>query len=382
MEDNKNTVDTKNNINQNDASFVDKNDNNSDVSNQFDKLFSSLNLSKRKEKPKVVLDFEPGEEDQKTYFNDFQDNNFEEHAEKDELKGLFAKKDKEEKDEVLNTDIKLEDSEIDVENIKNALEDISSETSVNLDLEEDELIIKEKKHIEAEEITKSYEVESMVNKEEVEKIKTSSESQKIASASMYSDILDPELKESVNKLKSEGYEGNSFTYSKDVNAATIPEVKKEIDTLMDGSIDFNKIVSNNTLMEIDSIYSCNDLIRQMSETVFMIEVYAKTLPDNLPIDVKRQSVLNIIKASSIDISDLLSDAYKRIDILNEVLEDVSIKSDELDKESKEEIAELELKIQELKQRIQNRSQYKKSQNSMIAYEIQRIVNIVEFINPE
>ncbi len=195
-------------------------------------------------------------------------------------------------------------------------------------------------------------------------------------------LIDDELQKQIDDLKETGYQGQGFVYEEGVNSETIPSVEEHIETSELGGIDYDKMVGQNHLMNIESIYDCHNLIRQMSETVFMIELYGRTLPENLPIDVKRESVLSIIRASSIQIDDLLSDAYQRIDVLNEVLEDVAQKAEELDTENKAEIEMLEEKIQDLKNRIEKRTQYKQSQNAMIGYEIQRIVNIVEFIEPE
>ncbi len=364
MEDNKNNTFEENSELENNSEEPSSNDEKKgvDLSNQFDKLFSSLNLSRRKEKSDLNLEQESKLGEEKQYISEISDDYSE-----NELEGIFSSEELEESPLSENAEINVEDSEIDVESIKNSLEYISSETSFDIVSEDNEdKIVDEKPLFESIDTQNSFEVEP----------------EKPEKPSSYENILAPDLKEQVEQLKSEGYEGKSFNYSEDVNAKTIPTVEKEIPTLEDGKIDYNYVVGENDLMNIESIYSCNDLIQQMSETVFMIEVYAKTLPDNLPLDVKRQSVLNIIKASSIEIDDLLTDAYKRIDVLNEVLEDVSQKSDDLDVENKDEITALERKIQELKLKMQKRTQYKQSQNAMIGYEIQRIVNIVEFIDPE
>lgn len=161
-------------------------------------------------------------------------------------------------------------------------------------------------------------------------------------------------------------------------------IKKDHDIEMSGidKIDYDKVVGNNKLMSIEAIYGCKNLINKVNESVFMIEIYSKTLPENLPTEVKRQSVLNILKASSLDADKLLGDAYKRIDVLNEVLEDVAIKASDLNKQDENTISDLEDKIKALKVEMQKRSQYQQAQNTMIGYEIQRIVNIVEFINPK
>lgn len=188
-----------------------------------------------------------------------------------------------------------------------------------------------------------------------------------------------EMGADIEKLKMSGYKPQGFVFDEGVNSKTVPEVAKILEITSDGRIDFDKIVGGNRLLKIDSIYHFHHLIKQMRDTVFMIELYSRTMPPNIPNEVKRESVLNIIKASSIQIEDLLQDAYQRIDVLNEVLEDVAQKVEELDKQNADEIERLEEQIQELKLKIQRRSNFKQSQNAMIGYEIQRIVNIIEFI---
>ncbi len=148
------------------------------------------------------------------------------------------------------------------------------------------------------------------------------------------------------------------------------------------NFDYNKLLLSKSLMTVEDIYSKKKLPEKLKDTVFMIEVYEGTLPENLPEEVKRESVLNILEASDLDVRSLVGDAFNRIDILNNVLEDLSSKNDELNNLTNQKIADLEGEIHRLKIEMQKRSEYKDTQNTTISYEIQRIVNIVEFIDPE
>ncbi len=155
-----------------------------------------------------------------------------------------------------------------------------------------------------------------------------------------------------------------------------------VDIRTDNKFDFEELLNNKSLMTVDDIYRKKRLTNTVKDTVFMIEVYEGTLPENLPVEVKRESVLNILEATQLDLKSLIGDAFNRIDILNNVLEDLSNKNDELNRTTLDKINDLERQIYELKVEMQRRGEYKETQNTSISYEIQRIVNIVEFIDPE
>ncbi len=162
----------------------------------------------------------------------------------------------------------------------------------------------------------------------------------------------------------------------------LEEEHRESVTPASTKFDFESLLDKKSLMTVEDIYKKKNLSDVVKETVFMIEVYEGTLPENLPVEVKRESVLNILEASQLDLKSLVGDAFNRIDILNNVLEDLSNKNDELNRATLDKISDLERQIYELKVEMQRRGEYKETQNTSISYEIQRIVNIVEFIDPE
>ncbi len=114
----------------------------------------------------------------------------------------------------------------------------------------------------------------------------------------------------------------------------------------------------------------------------MADVYLKALPANLPVDIKRDSVMNIMSASDIKLEDLLGDAYKRIDALNNVLEKVVSTTEQMKKKNSNSITDLENRINELKKSVSDREKFQDTQNTTIEYEIQRIINIVDFVKPK
>lgn len=167
----------------------------------------------------------------------------------------------------------------------------------------------------------------------------------------------------------------TFTPTPSKDAGIIEDVEKKLDAMIES-------YERNKLLSIEDIYRKSSLITEVKSTIFMVDVYGKALPENLPLDIKRDSVLNIMKASDIRIDDLLSDAYKRIDALNNVLENVVQSTDELKAKNTATIKDLEKRIDELKRNIVEREKFQETQNTMIEYEIQRIINIVDFVKPK
>jgi len=133
------------------------------------------------------------------------------------------------------------------------------------------------------------------------------------------------------------------------------------------------------LLSVDDIYRKASLVKTTKDTIFMANVFLKALPENLPTDVKRESLWNIMKASEIRVEELLSDAYERIDALNNVLEKTVTVTEDVNKKHENTINELENRIKDLKKDIQDRLKFQESQNTSIEYEIQKIINLVEFI---
>jgi hypothetical protein len=153
------------------------------------------------------------------------------------------------------------------------------------------------------------------------------------------------------------------------------DIKKRLDELI-GNYEKNR------LMTIEEIYRNARLSNEAKGTIFMADVYMKTLPENLPADIKRESVLNILNVSSIDKEDLLNDAYQRIDSLNKVLESTVQTTEEITNKNEATIRELEQRIRDLRKAIDDRHKFQEDQNTLIEYEIQRIINIVDFIKPQ
>ncbi len=166
-----------------------------------------------------------------------------------------------------------------------------------------------------------------------------------------------------------------MTKVKEEPVSTPNEISDKLDLII-GAYEKNKMLT------IDEIYRNAHLDSEVKKTIFMTDVYLKAIPENLPLDIKRETVLNIMKVSNIGLDDLLSDAYKRIDSLNTVLEETVATTQEVFDRNDATIRELEKRIEDLKDVNKNRKKFQEDQNTMIEYEIQKIINLVEFVKPK
>ncbi len=143
----------------------------------------------------------------------------------------------------------------------------------------------------------------------------------------------------------------------------------------------NAEVKKDEVQTVQNIYVNSQMETDKLKTIFMVDEFSKTLPENLPADVKRTAVANIINVSSMKIENFLNDAYKRMDALNQVLENSVQKTEEIIADKKKSIKELEEEIANLEQLIMDREKFQDEQTAIIEYEVQRIVGIVDFIKP-
>ncbi|MFZ5353068.1 MAG: hypothetical protein ACOZCL_10155 [Bacillota bacterium] len=130
---------------------------------------------------------------------------------------------------------------------------------------------------------------------------------------------------------------------------------------------------------INEIYSKFELDSKETNTIYLIEKFIKALPANLPADVKRQSILNIITVSQLDIISLLKDGNKRLEILRKYSQDFSNTVDEIIATNEKHIRKLHERIAYHNRVISEKQNVKEEQNAIIDFEIQKLSNIIEFI---
>lgn len=356
------------------------------LSFSFDKLLSSLNMNRKKRDESGILNSYPSPEMLAGGVSPEEDSDLNEDL---ESKQLLIEEEADELAVQVRDELELGEA------IEPELQDAAE---LETDLESEDLNVTEylteakeepeESETEGPEVLNEVQPEAELAEEEVlesamEVVSEEVEPVEVPHSPDTEDILEDVAE--VQVAETEKVENGPAEESKSLSGEAETEAEEEFSYSIyqngDGGIDYDKLVGETKLMTIDSIYSCKNLPKNLNESVFIIELYGKTLPENLPIEVKRQSVLNILKVSSLDVEVLLQDAYNRIDLLNEVLEDVAQKTEEMNETNLAEIAELNRKIEELRQTMANRAKYQQKQNTSIGYEIQRIVNIVEFINP-
>ncbi len=174
-------------------------------------------------------------------------------------------------------------------------------------------------------------------------------------------------------------EAVDFSELDDFTPATEEQMAEETQNIEEKLDVLIESYERDKLMTVEDVYRKASLNKHVRDTVFMVDVLMKALPENLPSDIKRESVANIMKASELKVEDLLNDAYQRIDALNSVLEQTVQVTEQVNAKNEGTIRELEKRIDDLRKDIQNRLKFQENQNSALEYEIQKVINIVEFI---
>ncbi len=131
---------------------------------------------------------------------------------------------------------------------------------------------------------------------------------------------------------------------------------------------------------INEIYSKLSLPTKGTDTIFIMNSFLEALPQNLPLEVKRKSVQDLVIASGMDIEALLQDGFKRLTELNIFREKFSAKIEEDIVETEKDIDRLLEKINERKKFIADRKQLEDEQMATVQYETQKIQNILDFMS--
>lgn len=132
-------------------------------------------------------------------------------------------------------------------------------------------------------------------------------------------------------------------------------------------------------MDISEIFHKFGPSTSETNTIYIIDSFIKALPDNLPSDIKLQSVLGIITASKMDVSQLLVDGSKRLEILTQFFSNFMESNNSVIVENEQEIKILTEKINEHKKIIEGRKKLQEEQKSIIEFELQKIQNIIDFV---
>jgi predicted phage tail protein len=132
-------------------------------------------------------------------------------------------------------------------------------------------------------------------------------------------------------------------------------------------------------LPIKTIFEKFGLETKETSTVYLMENFMKALPNNLPADIKRQSIINLISASQLDITSLLKDGSRRLDVLNNYINDFSNNVAETILSNEKQIRKLNERIAYHNRIIEDKQNMRDAQKSEVAFEIQKIANIIDFI---
>ncbi len=164
----------------------------------------------------------------------------------------------------------------------------------------------------------------------------------------------------------------------------VKKAETEAETIVIGGDDSDPIavVKRKKLLKIDEIYRNFDILTEGINSLAIVESFQKALPDYLPTDVKRQSILNIIASSNVKVESLLRDGNDKLRCLNDFSEAFTKESNEVVSDFEKEIKKLTEKINNYKTAIDNMKKLHTEQDFTVKYEIEKINNILQFIEPE
>ena len=190
--------------------------------------------------------------------------------------------------------------------------------------------------------------------------------------------------EKVNEEKTQNTNSNEESkmqleeISGDENNISIVEekelIKKEEPDIKKANIEYEK------KMMVDEIYSLFGLENSSINTVFMLQNLINALPQTLPKDVIKESVINIVNASQIDLNVLLSDGEKRMEALTKVMDGYNNHTNRRVAEYKIEIANLSKLISNCQELIKNKEAMLEDQEYMIKSETQKIEGIIDYFS--
>lgn len=141
------------------------------------------------------------------------------------------------------------------------------------------------------------------------------------------------------------------------------------------------VVRGKKLLKVSDIYKKYNINSEGINSLLIVESFQKALPDYLPTDVKRQSILNIIASSNVEVENLLKDGEEKLKSLNDFSESFTSETESVIAGFQEEIEKLKQKIDTFEEAIGDMKKLQNEQNYTIKYETEKINNILQFINP-
>lgn len=145
--------------------------------------------------------------------------------------------------------------------------------------------------------------------------------------------------------------------------------------------DITEKVKKKKLFSTEDIYRNYNIKSQGINSLFIVESFLKALPDYLPMDVKRESTLNIVSSSGVRIESLVKDGNDKLMCLKEFSQSFSSDASDTIAKCENEIRKLTEKINSYKNAINDMKKLQEEQEAVVRYEAERINNILQFISP-
>jgi hypothetical protein len=136
------------------------------------------------------------------------------------------------------------------------------------------------------------------------------------------------------------------------------------------------------LFKADEIYKSYNIKSQGINSLFIVESFLKALPDYLPVDVKRESMLNIVSSSGVKIENLAADGIEKLKCLKDFSQSFSSDASDTISRCESEIRKLSEKIDNYKRAIDDMKRLQEEQEAVVRYENERINNVLQFIDPQ
>jgi DNA repair ATPase RecN len=111
----------------------------------------------------------------------------------------------------------------------------------------------------------------------------------------------------------------------------------------------------------------------------MLGNFINAIPDSLPYEVRKKSVISIVASSNTDLKKLVGDGEKRLDALNKFSRDYHNSTVKAVEDYKDKIEELRNQISIYEEQIKINETLLKEQNNTIKYETDKVESIINFI---
>lgn len=139
-----------------------------------------------------------------------------------------------------------------------------------------------------------------------------------------------------------------------------------------------KVEVPNGTMAIEQIYAEIDMA-DMSKSIFKVEEFSANFPTSLPEAVRKQAVVGVLNTAGFPVDSLVADGQTRLSAINGFMDAMaeSISADV--QENVDQIAELNLQIENLKIEIIELNKLAEEQRKIVTAEATKIQSILDFV---